>query len=159
MTDDIDLHICRTVAFSALFTIACWLYSFPRTFRALSTGAKYAAACTAAAIGMTIVFLIIQERPSTFDLGRGENRTVFGSAFDVGRNDNIPQNETSLTSNYTTLFELDKPHEAVGQPTFSAYPPPDWTYRSLMIAFLDISFTFIGQVALPSFIAEMAEPK
>jgi hypothetical protein len=105
------------------------------------------------------MFLIIQDRPANFDIGRGENRTIFGSKYDIGRNDSLPANQTAPTNNFTTLFDLEHPNKAVGQPIFSAYPPPNWTYRSLMIAFLDISFTLIGQVALPSFIAEMDEPK
>lgn len=45
------------------------------------------------------------------------------------------------------------------EPTFTAFPAPGTTFVSGMSAFLNIMFTFCGQVCLPSFIAEMENPK
>ncbi|KAF1826141.1 uncharacterized protein K489DRAFT_376545 [Dissoconium aciculare CBS 342.82] len=40
-----------------------------------------------------------------------------------------------------------------------AIPPPSTTFVYGMNAFMNISYTFIGQITIPSFIAEMKEPK
>lgn len=40
-----------------------------------------------------------------------------------------------------------------------AFPPPGTTFIVGMNAFMNISYTFIGQITIPSFIAEMKEPK
>lgn len=45
------------------------------------------------------------------------------------------------------------------EPTVLAFPPKETTFVIGMSAFLNISYTFIGQITLPSFIAEMKEPK
>ncbi|OJJ63477.1 hypothetical protein ASPSYDRAFT_38039 [Aspergillus sydowii CBS 593.65] len=46
-----------------------------------------------------------------------------------------------------------------GDPIVKAIPAAGTTYVQGMSAFLNISYTFIGQITLPSFIAEMKEPK
>ena len=46
-----------------------------------------------------------------------------------------------------------------GEPTVLAVPLAGTTFVAGMNAFLNISYTFIGQITLPSFIAEMKEPK
>lgn len=46
-----------------------------------------------------------------------------------------------------------------GNPIVSATPAAGTTFVSGMSAFLNISYTFIGQITLPSFIAEMKEPE
>ncbi|KAA8652042.1 Aminomethyltransferase, mitochondrial [Aspergillus tanneri] len=48
---------------------------------------------------------------------------------------------------------------AKGDPIVRALPVPGTTFVSGVGAFLNISYTFIGQITLPSFIAEMKEPK
>ncbi|KAL4872809.1 hypothetical protein BDV12DRAFT_161565 [Aspergillus spectabilis] len=48
---------------------------------------------------------------------------------------------------------------AKGDPTVLAIPAKGTTFVAGMNAFLNISYTFIGQITLPSFIAEMKEPK
>ncbi|KAF3316549.1 hypothetical protein TWF173_001834 [Orbilia oligospora] len=45
------------------------------------------------------------------------------------------------------------------EPTWDAFAKPGTTFVAAMGAFLNISYTFIGQIALPSFIAEMENPK
>lgn len=47
----------------------------------------------------------------------------------------------------------------VGEPTVLVVAASGTTFISGMNAFLNISYTFIGQITLPSFIAEMKEPK
>jgi Transmembrane amino acid transporter protein len=49
--------------------------------------------------------------------------------------------------------------ETLGKPIVTAFPLPGTTFVSGMSAFLNISYTFIGQITLPSFIAEMKEPE
>jgi hypothetical protein len=46
-----------------------------------------------------------------------------------------------------------------GEPIVTAIPISGTTYVAGMSAFLNISYTFIGQITLPSFIAEMKNPK
>ncbi|KAB8238903.1 hypothetical protein ETB97_003916 [Aspergillus alliaceus] len=48
---------------------------------------------------------------------------------------------------------------AKGDPIVTAVPVAGTTFVSGVNAFLNISYTFIGQITLPSFIAEMKEPK
>lgn len=47
----------------------------------------------------------------------------------------------------------------VGEPIVLIVPAKGTTFVSGMNAFLNISYTFIGQITIPSFIAEMKEPK
>lgn len=46
-----------------------------------------------------------------------------------------------------------------GEPIVTAIPVAGTTFVAGMSAFLNISYTFIGQITIPSFIAEMREPK
>ena len=48
---------------------------------------------------------------------------------------------------------------AKGDPLFTALPVAGTSFVSAVNAFLNISYTFIGQITLPSFIAEMEEPR
>lgn len=47
----------------------------------------------------------------------------------------------------------------LGKPLVTAVPVSGTTFVSGLSAFLNISYTFIGQITLPSFIAEMKEPR
>ena len=47
----------------------------------------------------------------------------------------------------------------VGEPTVLTVPASGTTFIAGMNAFLNISYTFIGQITLPSFIAEMRNPR
>ncbi|PTB68506.1 hypothetical protein BBK36DRAFT_1113081 [Trichoderma citrinoviride] len=49
--------------------------------------------------------------------------------------------------------------EAQGSPLVTAIPVKSTTFVNGMSAFLNISYTFIGQITLPSFIAEMRDPR
>ncbi|RYO82660.1 hypothetical protein DL764_009578 [Monosporascus ibericus] len=46
-----------------------------------------------------------------------------------------------------------------GNPIFTAIPVTGTTFVAGLNAFLNISYTFIGQITLPSFIAEMRDPR
>lgn len=46
-----------------------------------------------------------------------------------------------------------------GNPIVKAFPVKGTTFVMGMNAFLNISYTFIGQITIPSFIAEMRNPK
>ena len=46
-----------------------------------------------------------------------------------------------------------------GEPVFSPWPAPGTTFTTFLVAMLNISYTFIGQIAVPSFIAEMKDPR
>ena len=46
-----------------------------------------------------------------------------------------------------------------GEPIVSVIPPAGTTFVAAFSAFLNISYTFIGQITLPSFIAEMKQPE
>jgi hypothetical protein len=50
-------------------------------------------------------------------------------------------------------------YPSLGEPTVYAVPPAGTTFVLGMSAFMNISYTFIGQITLPSFIAEMKNPK
>lgn len=47
----------------------------------------------------------------------------------------------------------------LGEPIVTAFPVKGTTFVNGMSAFLNISYTFIGQITLPSFIAEMRDPR
>lgn len=42
---------------------------------------------------------------------------------------------------------------------FSMWPSPRASFKNLVVSFLGIAFAFVGQLTLPSFIAEMEEPR
>jgi hypothetical protein len=62
-----------------------------------------------------------------------------------------------------TVFSAIEPHPALyptlGEPQVLAIPLKGTTFVAGMNAFMNISYTFIGQITLPSFIAEMKNPR
>jgi hypothetical protein len=58
----------------------------------------------------------------------------------------------------TAGYTLDPTAKIHGEPLVLAVPVAGTTFVSGMNAFLNISYTFIGQITLPSFIAEMKNP-
>lgn len=71
---------------------------------------------------------------------------------------------TFLSVVLATIFTAVEDHpqgwsEAKGAPVFLAFPVAGTTFVQGLNAFLNISFTFIGQITIPSFIAEMKEPQ
>lgn len=55
--------------------------------------------------------------------------------------------------------DLDADGNPHGDPVVAAIPIAGTTFIAGMNAFLNISYTFIGQITLPSFIAEMRDPR
>jgi len=55
-------------------------------------------------------------------------------------------------------YTLNPAAEMHGEPIILAIPAVGTTFVSGLNAFLNISYTFIGQITLPSFIAEMGNP-
>ncbi|KAK4446828.1 amino-acid permease [Podospora aff. communis PSN243] len=47
----------------------------------------------------------------------------------------------------------------LGEPIVTAFPVAGTTFVAALNAFLNIAYTFIGQITLPSFIAEMEDPR
>lgn len=104
----------------------------------------------------TVVFAIISaivcfvcSLPRTFS---GLSKLALGSAI-------FTFISVVLATIFSGLEEHPKGYsEALGAPIVTAFPLPSTTFVQGMSAFLNISYTFIGQITLPSFIAEMRNP-
>lgn len=107
---------CRTVSFSVLMFLVCWVCSLPRTFDGLAKLGLVSAVFTFISVLLATIFAGVQSHPAGY------------SAAD-------------------------------GDPIVTAIPVAGTTFVAGMSAFLNISYTFIGQITLPSFIAEMKEPR
>lgn len=107
---------CRTVSFSVVMFIICWVCSLPRTFDVLAKLGAVSAGFTFISVLLATIFAGIQAHPA----------------------------------GYTA---------EIGNPLVLAVPAAGTTFVSGLSAFLNISYTFIGQITLPSFIAEMEEPR
>ncbi|KFA63847.1 hypothetical protein S40285_04453 [Stachybotrys chlorohalonatus IBT 40285] len=65
-----------------------------------------------------------------------------------------------LATIFTAIQERPSNYNAMsGNPTVGVFPGASTTFVAGMAAFLNISYTFIGQITLPSFIAEMRDPR
>lgn len=111
-----DNVACRTVSFSVLMFLICWVCSLPRTFDGLAKLGLVSAIFTFISVLLATIFAGIQDHPA----------------------------------GYTA---------ADGNPIVTVGPVLGTSFVSGMSAFLNISYTFIGQITLPSFIAEMKEPR
>ncbi|KAL8907933.1 MAG: hypothetical protein Q9171_005649 [Xanthocarpia ochracea] len=126
------------------------------------TGAKYlntmtdGATCTIGFSAIVAVISWICSLPRTFDtLSKIATLSAFFTFISV-----------LLAAIFAGLEDHPKGYNT-GGPTGKLYGEPDvlvvaiagTTFVSGMNAFLNISYTFIGQITLPSFIAEMKEPK
>lgn len=62
-----------------------------------------------------------------------------------------------------TIFAGVEPHPAgypsKGEPIVNVFPMEDTSFVRGLNGFLNISYTFIGQITIPSFISEMTEPE
>ncbi|KAL1847372.1 hypothetical protein VTK73DRAFT_10377 [Phialemonium thermophilum] len=119
---------CRTVSYSIVVAILCWICSLPRTFSMLSKLGTASAVFTFISVLLATIFAGIQAHPAGYD-PRPSYTTPAGAAA-VG-----------------------------GNPIVTAFPVAGTTFVSGLNAFLNISYTFIGQITLPSFIAEMRDPR
>ncbi|KAK3368674.1 amino-acid permease [Podospora didyma] len=116
VSGDDSVH-CRTVSFSIIVTIICWLCSLPRTFNMLSKIGTASAVFTFISVVLAAVFAGVQMHPAGYDLA------------------------------------------TTGEPIVTAIPIAGTTFVAGLNAFLNIAYTFIGQITLPSFIAEMKDPR
>ncbi|KAB5576098.1 amino-acid permease [Coniochaeta sp. 2T2.1] len=123
-----DPIACRTVSFSIVVTIICWLCSLPRTFSMLSKLGTASAAFTFISVLLATIFAGVQSHPAGYD----------------------PRDSYTTASGATAVG---------GNPIVTALPVAGTTFVAGLNAFLNISYTFIGQITLPSFIAEMRDPK
>ncbi|KAF2471998.1 amino acid transporter [Lindgomyces ingoldianus] len=64
-----------------------------------------------------------------------------------------------LATIFAGIEDHPKGYPKFGEPTVLAVPAAGTTFVAGMNAFMNISYTFIGQITIPSFIAEMKEPK
>ncbi|KAK2053341.1 transmembrane amino acid transporter [Colletotrichum caudatum] len=123
-----DPVVCRTVVFSIVVTIICWVCSLPRTFDTLSKAGTASAAFTFISVLLATIFAGVQSHPAGYD----------------PRSTYVDDNGVTKTG---------------GNPIVTAIPVMSTTFVAGMNAFLNISYTFIGQITLPSFIAEMKDPR
>ncbi|PSN73094.1 putative neutral amino acid permease [Corynespora cassiicola Philippines] len=64
-----------------------------------------------------------------------------------------------LATIFAGIEDHPKGYPSKGEPIVLAIPAAGTTFVAGMNAFLNIAYTFIGQITLPSFIAEMKEPR
>ena len=126
------------------------------------TGAKYfntmsnGAICTVGFSAIWTVLSWICSLPRTFDtLSKVATLSAFFTFISVLLAAVFAGVE-SEPSGYNTG---GKKGNLVGEPTVLTIPAKGTAYIDAMNAFLNISYTFIGQITIPSFIAEMKEPK
>ena len=122
-------HRESTVVFAVIATLICWVFSLSRTFNVLCRLGIFSAFFTFISVLLATIFIGIEAHP-------------FGY-----------QPETDYVGPTTGH------QEAKGNPIVTAMPVAGTTFVAGMDAFLNISYTFIGQITLPSFIAEMRNPK
>ncbi|KAK6380678.1 uncharacterized protein PV06_09840 [Exophiala oligosperma] len=121
-------HSICTVGFAAIGAVVSWLCSMPRTFSALSKLGAASAFFTFISVILAAAFAGAEGKHGTAGYNPDPNH-INASGQKIG-----------------------------GEPLVLAVPLAGTTFVSGMNAFLNISYTFIGQITLPSFIAEMKNP-
>jgi len=119
---------CRTIVYSVVTMIVCWLCSVPRTFSTLSKIGTLSAIFTFVSVLLAAVFAGVEKLPAGYD----------------------PRETYTTPAGLTAIG---------GSPIVTALPVAGTTFVAALNAFLNISYTFIGQITLPSFIAEMEDPR
>ncbi|KAJ9613029.1 hypothetical protein H2200_002970 [Cladophialophora chaetospira] len=122
-------HAVCTVGFAAIGAIISWVCSMPRTFDALSKLAAVSAFTTFVSVILAAAFAGAEGKHGTAGYNPDPNH-INANGVKMG-----------------------------GEPLVLIVPAAGTTFVAGMNAFLNISYTFIGQITLPSFIAEMKEPK
>jgi amino acid permease len=121
-------HATCTVWFAAVGAIVSFFCSLPRTFDMLSKLATVSAFFTFVSVILAAAFAAAEGKHGT----RGY----------------LPSSVIDPTTGLPGL----------GEPIVSLIPVAGTTFVAGMNGFLNISYTFIGQITLPSFIAEMKNP-
>lgn len=108
--------------------------------------------CTVSFSGIVAAISLVCSLPRTFGaLSKGATVSAFFTFISV-----------FLAMVFAGIMEHPKGYPAakgVIDPIVLAFPESGTTFIMGMSAFMNISYTFIGQITLPSFIAEMKEPK
>lgn len=121
-------HSQCTVVFAVIGAVVSWFCSLPRTFNALSWGATASAFFTFLSVILAAAFAGAEGQTGTADYKPGDPFTADGTM------------------------------QKAGLPLVLAIPLASTPFYAGMNAFLNIAYTFIGQITLPSFIAEMKNP-
>lgn len=119
-------------------------------------GADYKGVCTVAFSAIVAIVSFVASLPRTFDTLA--KIATFSAFF------------TFISVLLAAIFAGIEAHPAkyntggptgtfVGEPKVLSIPAAGTTFVNGMNAFLNISYTFIGQITIPSFIAEMKNPK
>ena len=115
-------------------------------------------------VGFSAIILVVSwicSLPRTFDtLSKIATLSAFATFISVllaAIFAGIEAHPTDYTPDPSQTVELTG--LAGGVPLVLAAPAAGTTFVAGMNAFLNISYTFIGQITLPSFIAEMKEPR
>jgi hypothetical protein len=124
-------HQLCTISFSVVMTLLSWVCSLPRTFNTLSKLATLSAFFTFVSVLLAAIFAGIEAHPAGYN----------------------------MTPGYDPLTGFYKDGTPGGNPIVLIVPAAGTTFVSGLNAFLNISYTFIGQITLPSFISEMKEPR
>jgi Transmembrane amino acid transporter protein len=122
-------HTICTVGFAAIGAVVSFFASLPRTFDMLSKLATVSAFFTFVSVILAAAFAGAEGKHGTAGY--------------------------SPTEQISSVTGLPLPF---GEPTVLVIPAVGTTFVAGMNAFLNISYTFIGQITLPSFIAEMRNP-
>lgn len=123
-------HGLCTVDFAVIGAVVCFFASLPRTFAMLSHGAWISAVFTFVSVILAAAFAGAEGKHGT----RGY--TPVPTHIDPTTGASVPG----------------------GEPIVLVIPDPSTPFYQGMNAFLNIAYTFIGQITLPSFIAEMKNP-
>lgn len=122
-------HATCTVVFAVVGAVVSWLCSMPRTFSALAHLATVSAVFTFISVILATAFAGAEGRHGTKGYTPEPSHYDASGTFVPG-----------------------------GEPIVLAVPAAGTTYVNGMEAFMNIAYTFIGQITLPSFIAEMKNP-
>jgi hypothetical protein len=122
-------HAMCTIGFAAIGAVVSWLCSMPRTFNALAHLATASALFTFISVILATAFAGVEGKHGTAGYSAEPSHYDATGTFVPG-----------------------------GEPLVLAVPQAGTTYVAGMEAFMNIAYTFIGQITLPSFIAEMKNP-
>lgn len=122
-------HALCTVVFAVIGVIVCWIVSLPRTFNTLSWLALASAFFTFVSVILAAAFAGAEGKHGTAGYNPDPNHV---NAMGVVQG---------------------------GEPNVLVIPAAGTEFYQGMNAYLNIGYTFIGQITLPSFIAEMKEPR
>ncbi|RYP58628.1 hypothetical protein DL770_010389 [Monosporascus sp. CRB-9-2] len=126
-------------------------------------GPNSSVACQTVVFGViTTIICWLASLPRTFDmlskLGTASAVFTFISVVLATTFSGIEAHPAGFNAEPTVDPDTGSPLPS-GNPIFTAIPVPGTTFVAGLNAFLNISYTFIGQITLPSFIAEMRDPR